>query len=358
MKTRTLGRCCIVVSKFSNGLELADPNTYPAGEEDGQAWEKVRGSRSRVKLRYSTAVDAKRLRHPAMYGSYGSYNSPPAELSNNPFLEHSSNPLTRYPDISNSASPANSGFTSWIGQPNGVPQQQGYDTYSPQPTQQQYTPGWGGSPTYQTQGYVSPPQQTGNGMRFQPSSSFGQQLSSAMEIGGFIPGGAAGYQQQPQQQFTPGYGTSNGYNTTGGMPGQIQIPPTPYQQTGITGPGYLSEFDPYATIGHGSWDGQQQPPQQSYGNHNRGLSNGGALNSQPDLHPREFIRKYKTELEAWDTYSWRQLMNSLESLKKAWEKRMYELDARAKQLSTNWGVAAQHEMAQYQNVSFPFRSIL
>ena len=297
-----------------------------------------------------------------MYNGYVSYNSPPAELSNNPFIEHSSNPLTRYPDVSGSISPTNSQFTSWTGQPTGVPQQQGYNTYGPQPTQQQYTAGWGGSPTYQTQGlaYANPqqqPQQQGSGYRFQPSSSFGQQLSSAVD-GGYIQGGV-GYQQQqqPQQQFT-GYGTSNGYNTTG-APGQIQIPQTPYQQTGVTGPGYLSEFDPYATIGQGSWDGQQPPPQQSYGDHSRGLSNGGALNSQPDLHPREFTRKYKTELEAWDTYSWRQLMNSLESLKKAWEKRMHELDARAKQLSTNWSAAAQHELAQYKNVSlfFPFHPL-
>lgn len=289
-----------------------------------------------------------------MYGSYGSYNSPPAELSNNPFLEHSSNPLTRYPDIGSSPPPTDSQFTSWIGQPNGIPQQQGYNTYGPQPIQQQYTAGWGGSPAYQTQGpgYTSPSQQTGSGIRFQPSSSFGQQLSSAVENGGFI----QGYQQQPQQQFTPGYSTPNGYNTSGGLPGQIQIPPTPYQQTGITGPGYLSEFDPYAAIAQGSWDGQQQ--QQSYGNQGGGLSNGGALNSQPDLHPREVIRKYKAELEAWDTYSWKQLMNSLEHLKKAWERRMHELDARAKQLSTNWSVAAQHELAQYKNVSFLFHSVL
>jgi len=43
-------------------------------------------------------------------------------------------------------------------------------------------------------------------------------------------------------------------------------------------------------------------------------------------------------------------MNSLESLKKAWERRMHELDARAKQLSAGWSVAAQHELAQYKNV--------
>ena len=296
----------------------------------------------------------KRLDRSTMYGGHGSYSSPPAELSNNPFLEHSSNPLTRYPDISGATSPTNPQFTSWIGQPNSVPQQQGYDTYSPQYTQQQqHTAGWGGSPTYQTQtlGYPNPPQQTGSGFRFQPSSSFGQQLSSAVEIGGFIQGGV-GYQQQTQPQ-PQSYGASNGYNTSRGLPGQPQIPPPPYQQTGVTSPTYLPEFDPYASIGQGAWDGgQQQPQQQSYGNQN----NGGALNSQPDLHPREVIRKYKADLEAWDTYSWKQLMNSLESLKKAWERRMLELDARTKQ--PVWGMAVQQELVHYQNVSPPSRRIV
>ena len=300
-----------------------------------------------------------------MYNGYVPYNSPPAELSNNPFLEHSSNPLTRYPDVSGSVSPTNSQFTSWIGQPTGVPQQQGYNTYGPQPAHQQYTAGWGGSPTYQTQGlaYANPqqqqqlqPQQQGSGYRFQPSSSFGQQLSSAVD-GGYIQGGA-GYQQQqpqPQQQFNGYGGTSNGYNTTG-VPGQIQIPQTPYQQTGVTGPGYLSEFDPYGPTVQGNWDGQQPQPQQQqpygYQQGGGGSVNGGTPNSQPDLHPREVIQKYKAELEVWDSYSWKQVMNSLESLKRAWEKRMYELDMRTKQLSTNWGVAGQHELAQYKNVGF------
>lgn len=292
-----------------------------------------------------------------MYGSYGSYNSPPAELSNNPFIEHSSNPLTRYPDVNDSISPTNSQFTSWISQPTGVPQQQGYNTYGPQPTQQQYTPGWGGSPAYQTQGLAPPnpqqqQQQTGGGIRFQPSSSFGQQLSSALDTGGYVQGGA-GYQQQPQQQFA-GYGTSNGYNMTG-TPGQIQIPPTPYQQTGVTGPDYLSEFDPYSNIGQGSWDGQQQPQQPQQQSYGGGLTNGSTLSSQPDLHPREVTQKYKAELELWDTYSWKQLMNSLDALKRAWERKMLELDARTKQLSTNWGVAAQHELAQYKSVSSTLR---
>ena len=334
-------------------LELTDLTYTRTAQRMSKRGRKCRGEGSGVGLESSRKRKA--LVSPTMSSSYGSYNSPPAELSNNPFLEHSSNPLTRYPDVGGFTSPSNSQFTSWIGQPNGVPQQQGYDTCSPQPTQQQYTAGWGGSPTYQTQGlgYLSSPQRTGSGMRFQPSSSFGQQLSSAVETGGFIQGGPGYQQQQPQQQFTSGYGTPNGYNATGGTPGQIQIPPPPYQQMGITSPGYPSEFDPYGSLSQGSWDGQQQQQQQqSYGNQGGGLSNGGALNSQSDLHPREVIRKYKTELEAWDTYSWKQLINSLESLKKAWEGRMHGLDATTKQLSTNWGVAAQHELAQYKNVSF------
>lgn len=279
---------------------------------------------------------------------YGSYNSPPPELSNNPFLEHTSNPLTRYPDVGGFISSTDPQLTSWAGQSNGTPQQ-GYITYNPQAGQQQYTTGWGGSPDYQTQGSgFAYPQQAGGGTRFQPSSSFGQHLSSAMDAGGFVQGGL-GYQQQPQQQFTPGYGTPNGYNATGGIPGQIQIPPPPYQQA--TNLGYPSEFDPYSSIGQGSWDGQQQPqqPQQQQGG---GLTNGGALNSQSDPHPREFIQKYKAELEVWDAYSWKQLMNSLDSLKRAWERRMHELDLRVKQLSTNWNAGAQHELAQYKNVSF------
>ncbi|KAF9778993.1 hypothetical protein BJ322DRAFT_1101935 [Thelephora terrestris] len=279
---------------------------------------------------------------------YGSYNSPPPELSNNPFLEHTSNPLTRYPDVGSYTSPTDPQFTSWSGQPNGVPQQQGYNTYNPQAGQQPYATGWSvGSPTYQTQGSgFGYPQQTGGGTRFQPSSSFGQQLSSAMDVGGFVQGGP-GYQQQPQQQFTPGYGTPNGYNPTGGIPNQIQTSPPPYQQA--INSGYLSEFDPYGSIGQGGWDRpqQSQQPQQQQGG---GLTNGGALNSQSDLHPREFIQKYKAELEAWDSYSWKQLMNSFESLSRAWERRMHELDMRVKQLSTSWSVAGQHELAEYKNV--------
>lgn len=287
--------------------------------------------------------------HATMSSSYGSYNSLPPEFSNNPFIESPSNGLTRYPDLS---SPTDARFARWNYSPDVVPQQQGYNTYNPQqPPQQQYTSNWGGSPTYQTQGPgIVYPQQTSGGGRFQPSSSFGQHLSSALDTGAYIQGGP-GYQQQPQQQpqqqFTPGYGVPNGYNT--GVPGQIQIPATPYQQAGVTNPGYLSEFDPYAAIGRGALDTQQQPqqPQQQPGG--GGLTSGGALNSQTDLHPRDFVRKYKTELEGWDQYAWKQLLNSLDSLKAAWDRRVQELNVGVRQLS-NWGGAAQQELAQYKSV--------
>ena len=268
--------------------------------------------------------------------NYGPYNSPPAELSNNPFLEHTSNPLMRYPDVTS----PNSQFTSWVGRTNDVPRQQGYDTYNPQPVQQQqqqqYSTGWGGPPTYQVQasGFIQP-QQT-SGALFQPSSSFGQQLSSAFDAGGFLHSGQ-GYQQQPQQQFTPGYGAQNWYTPAGSMPGQIQNP------AATPDPRYLSEFDPYANIGEGTWGGQEQ-------HQSRRLTEGGTLDSQTNPHPRDVIKKHREDLEKWDTYSWKQLMNSLDSLKRAWEKRTIELNARAKQLSTNWSVAAQHELAQYKNV--------
>ena len=292
----------------------------------------------------------------AMYGnSYGSYSSPPPELSNNPFIDHSSNALTRYPEVGGLTSSTDPQFASWVGQSSGVPQQQGYNTYNQQPAQQQYAANWGGSPPYQTQGSgFAYPQQTsgGGGTQFQPSSFFGQQLSSAIDAGGFIQGGP-GYQQQ---QLTSGYGIPNGYNAIGGTPGQIQIPVAPYQQTGLVNPGYPSEFDPYASIGQGNWEGQQQQQrqqqQQQQQQQGGGLTKGGTLNPQTDLHPNEFIRNYKTELETWDAYAWKQLMNSLDSLKEAWEKRMKELDGRVKQLSTNWGAAAQQELAQYKSVRF------
>lgn len=330
---------------------------YPIIGENERAWEESTDKGRGAKLEIQQTLHETSLPRSTMYSNYGSYNSPPPELSNNPFIDHTSNALTRYPEVGGLTSPTNTQFATWVGQSNGVPQQQGYNVYNPQPAQQQYTTGWGGSPTYQTQGPgIAYPQQTSSGTQFQPSSSFGQQLSSAIDGRGFIQGGS-GYQQQPQQQLNPGYGIPNGYNPTGGVPGQIQSPAAPYQQTGVTTPGYLSEFDPYSAIGQGTWDNQQQPqqPQQQQGG---GLNNGGALGSQNDPHPREIIQKHKTELEIWDTYAWKQLMNSLESLKSAWERRTQELQARTKQLSAGWGGAGQQELAQYKSVRPPIHPFL
>jgi hypothetical protein len=258
---------------------------------------------------------------------YGGYGSPPPELSNNPFLDSSA--LNRFPDVSQSP-PITNQYTSWQQQPM-------MGSYNPQVPQQQYQ-------SYNQQSYnQGPPPQSPVRQQFQPSSSFGQQLSSHLN-GMPQQSQFTGYPQQqqiPQAQynqtgFQPQPTGYMGQNYGGGMQQQ------PQQQIG--GGSYLSEFDPYASIGQG-WDGtsnqnrqQQQPQQQSY--------------AQPTehLHPREFIRKYKAELEAWDTYSWKQMQNAFEALKDAWEKRMHEIEARLKQVSTNWGMAAQQETQQGQHV--------
>jgi hypothetical protein len=130
------------------------------------------------------------------------------------------------------------------------------------------------------------PQPTGYG--FQPASSFGQQLQS-----------------QPQQ-----YAFQSGYQNQQ-YPGYQGHP----QQTG--GAGYLSEFDPYA----------QQPQSQSSSQSSsqqttRAPSNGPGN----ETHPRDFIRMHKAGLEAWDSYSWKQLFLSCDALKDAWSARKQQAE--------------------------------
>jgi len=218
--------------------------------------------------------------------------------------------------------------------------QQGYN-YSAQFQQQQ--------PQQQYAAWNQQPQSPGSQPQFQPSSSFGQQLSShlnAVASSGYMsPGAMGGPGYQQQQQFT-GY-PQQSYNQTGY---QQQQQPSGYQNYGGVDsqqlqPQYLPEFDPYASIAQG-WNGtnpNQQPP-----------SNIGSVTSttpQSDrLHPREFTRKYKAELEAWDSYTWKQMQNTFDALKGAWERRMRDLEGRTRQISTSWGYNAQQEMAQYQQL--------
>jgi len=125
-----------------------------------------------------------------------------------------------------------------------------------------------------------------------------------------------------------------GYQNYGGGPA-VSLQQQPQQ--------YLAEFDPYASISQG-WGSTNPNQQQTYSN--TGVNAGSANQAKEHLHPREFIRKYKAELEAWDSYSWKQMQNSFDGLKDAWEKRMNEIDGRIKQISMTWGYNTQQEVAQ------------
>jgi len=263
-----------------------------------------------------------------MYANSYGRNSTPIELSNNPFVNDPSNPHTRFPDISGS-----SGLSS---PPLGNQPQQGYGGYQPQ--QQPYGQQQGQFANQQYGGYQSQPtvqpwgqQQLGfspgggsigsqpTGRGFQPSSSFGQQLVSAVD----------GQQQQFQQPYATGYQNPGQTGSYGGQqqqyPGQQYPHQTGYQQQ-LQNAQYLSEFDPY--------NGQQR---QMNGYNNSGGAGGsasgftgGVPGGQP--HPRDWIRTHKTELEAWDVYTWRQMFNSCDVLKAVWGARRDELGRYVAQL--------------------------
>ncbi|KAI0635951.1 hypothetical protein C8Q77DRAFT_1100546 [Trametes polyzona] len=271
-----------------------------------------------------------------MYSSRPTYNSPPPELSNNPFIDHSANALARFPDISRSDDPSSSQYTSWLNRPQtsslntnqtgyfpqGVSSPTGYGGgYRAQPQatgwgQAQGPSGFGPAQPQQQQPYgqmgmmspAQPPQMSSG--PFQPSSSFGQQLVG--QVNGAY-GGAVPQQQQQQPQYS-GYPTSPQYGQQyqQGYPGQQQQQQQPQQ--------YLAEFDPYS---------QNQGMQQQAGFQTPGApaqGPGGAQNKRQ--HPREYVQSHKTELEAWDSYTWKQAQNSFEDLKSAWEARKTELEAR------------------------------
>ena len=267
-----------------------------------------------------------------MYSPRRSYGSPPPELSNNPFIDHPSNALTRYPDISavgSGETPAGTApaadnsaqFTSWLkpspsgsGAPfvtqSNLTSGYGYGQASVPyqqvpPQQQQQTGGWGSNPalSYQQQqssGFVSSPIQTQpTGRPFQPSSSFGQQLQGAVNGAYGLP------QQQPQQQQPQysGYGNqmSSMYSGGGYQQQQPQYSAPQAQQQNAQ---YLAEFDPYSQA-------RTSPTAGPYGGGiGGGASGGGAVQGnsgyQPP-HPRDYIRQHKAEMESWDTYAWKQV---------------------------------------------------
>jgi hypothetical protein len=209
-----------------------------------------------------------------------------------------------------------------------------------QPQQQQQMGLMSGYLSSPTQSY---PSQTGSS-GFQPSSSFGQQL--AAHVNGNSYGYLQGQQQQPQSP-------SNAYN--------------PAQQQLQNNPGYIAQFDPYSSIGQG-WDasstnaggggpGMAQSlstgsttSSSNFSSSGSSTPGGGAsygVSATGDPHPRDFIRTHKAEIEAWDGYAWKQLLNTFEALSRAWEARKGELAKRVGELSAQMAYGGYY-MAQMQ----------
>lgn len=53
------------------------------------------------------------------------------------------------------------------------------------------------------------------------------------------------------------------------------------------------------------------------------------------MHPRDYIRQYKVELEAWDSYTWKQMFNACGTLSAAWLTRKQEAERVVQQLGGN-----------------------
>lgn len=285
-----------------------------------------------------------------MYGGYGS-TSPP--LTNNPFISDGGQQVSaRFPDLSaapqqglNQQQQYAQQQQQWGNGMNGggYPQQQGgmYQQQQPQmgygqqQPQQQMNNGYlSPNPQGQQMPYsVSTPGSIGG--KFQPSSSFGQQLAAHAS------GSSYGYlngQQQPQS------------NSTAYTPAQQQL----------QSPSYVAQFDPYSSLGQTAWAGanngsgggmgmsmgngnmqQQQQPQQQQGyfggggqptghNSNSSMSYGFSVLGEP--HPKDFIRTHKAAIEAWDQSTWRQWIASFEALMRAWDQRKSELKQRGGEL--------------------------
>lgn len=277
-----------------------------------------------------------------------------AELSNNPFIDHTASALSRFPNInavssSPSAPSAQQYSTPWHQQqqqqqqpspgyigasPTGYTQQQQQQYYQqsqwPQQQQQQQPQQQHQHQQYQPQ--VQAPYPSTN---FQSPGTFGQQQQFASQ--GQVNPLATGYpqsQSQLQGQYSD-YPTQQQATASYGYQQQSQP-----QQTGY-GAGYpaqqpqhqqqqlLAQFDPYVNMGQLSSPGPGQGQGQG-----ASIANGsGAVGSPPPgvQHPRMFIQTHKVELEAWDPPTWKQVQNVFEALKIAWDarKRAAETQVRA-----------------------------
>ncbi|PFH52980.1 hypothetical protein AMATHDRAFT_45883 [Amanita thiersii Skay4041] len=264
------------------------------------------------------------------------HNSYGAALSNNPFIDDPTNTRSRFPDISTTTSSppvqTTSQFTSWIQPGMSTTQHTGYSIQQHQQPQQQQQlfpqyqqPQQQQQAQYQYQAANFPgpspvASATSTGSGFQPSSAFGQQM--AAHISGSSYGYLSSQPQQQQQQYHP------------------------VQQQLQANQHYIAQFDPYGAISQG-WDGshsqqQQQQPIQTQSSSNSSIGSFGSAthpsnqttsrSSNGALHPREFVRTYKREVESWDPYTWKQLLGSFEQLKEAWDVRKREVAGRLAQM--------------------------
>lgn len=263
-----------------------------------------------------------------MYTGYGSASPP---LTNNPFLTQTAQSVTsRFPDISNDNNP--SSFASWGSASTmtggGLPQQQQPSSYQQVSAQIPY-----GSPqgyAMNNTGYISPTQTFPSPPPFQMQgydNTFGQQFNP--HVSGSSYSYLSGTQQQPNSSYNPA------------------------QQQLQNNPGYIAQFDPYGAVGQG-WDGGAGGTTNNNNNNHfssirPSMSTGSTLSSaastsssfsgssfgvgpKGDSHPRDYIRTHKSQVEAWDSYAWKQLLNSFETLKSAWDERKSELVTRAKSI--------------------------
>lgn len=77
-----------------------------------------------------------------------------------------------------------------------------------------------------------------------------------------------------------------------------------------------------------------------------------------DPHPREYIRSHKQEIEAWDSYVWKQLLNTFEALKRAWETRRRELKEKVNGLQNQLRYAGYYNQAQIQQEGGRIQALL
>ena len=274
-----------------------------------------------------------------MYTGYGSTNP---HLTNNPFLPQTGQQFSsRFPDISESLTPdttndSTPALGTWVhgsmtGVGGGFLQQQQSMNYQQLPMQN----GYGGSSQMgfgsggMASGYVSP-----TGQNFPMSTPLRTQS----------------YDNTFGQQFTAPHVSGSSYSYLTGQQVQPNSSYNPAQQQLQNNPGYIAQFDPYSAVSQG-WDGVSSTNHTSK-NLNSGtgvaqsLSTGSTLSTfsststlsgnafgpKGDSHPKDYIRTHKAEIEAWDNYAWKQLLNTFEAMKSAWEARKDELMARAKEV--------------------------